>query len=78
MTVDELNLTIEAYIHTTKESLKLNITGSFYSAYFYLKGQKKLSGKDLDDVLTRIDGNSQQMTDEDMFKVLKSLCEEVD
>lgn len=74
MTVYELNLVIEAYVYNSKESLKRNITGSFYSAYFYLKGQKGLSGNDLKDILNRIDGNSKGMTDEDMFSVMKSLC----
>jgi hypothetical protein len=75
MTVDELNLTIEAYVFNNKESLKQNITASFYSAYFSLKGQKGLSGKDLKDVLNRIDGgDSNRMTDEEIFNVFKSLC----
>ena len=73
MTVDELNQIIEAYQYNQTESYKRQICASFYTAYFYHKGNKGLKSSDLKDVLNKIDGNSGEMTDEEMFEVLKKM-----
>jgi hypothetical protein len=58
-----------------KEDRKGQITASFYSAYFNVKGKNKgLSGKDLQKVLDKIDGNDgNEMSAEEILAVCKSL-----
>jgi hypothetical protein len=70
----ELNLYIEAYAFNQKESMKRQIIGGFYSAYFNLKGQKGLSGSDLTKVLKKIDNENDEMTADEIFEVFQNLC----
>jgi hypothetical protein len=56
-----------------KEERKGQITASFYSAYFYLKGQKGLKGSDLKEILDKIEGNEKEMSAEEILAVCKSL-----
>lgn len=59
---------VEVYTSKEKEKHKANITYAFYSAYFNIKGQKGLSGKDLSDILNKID--KPEMDDEDMYRTV--------
>jgi hypothetical protein len=74
MTPDEINIHIEAFTFNNKENLKLQIIAAFYNAQFTAKAQKNLSGKDLQEVLDKIDNNKKVSSDETMFSVLKSMC----
>jgi hypothetical protein len=66
---------IEAYAFREKADLKKQIIASFYSAYFSLKGQKGLKGKDLEEVLNKIDSNeNKEMTAEEIFSVCKAMA----
>ncbi|MFZ3132759.1 MAG: hypothetical protein WA125_17060 [Desulfosporosinus sp.] len=62
---------IMAYTEKNKDERKADIVAAFYSAYFYRK--KELSGNDLKKALKAIDGNSNRMTDEDLFEAIKVL-----
>jgi hypothetical protein len=73
MTPDEINLCIEAYGFNVKEKLKSKIIAAFHGAIFYAKSQKKLSGKDLQDVLDTIDVGEKEMTAEEMLAICKTM-----
>lgn len=69
LTPKELNIIIEVYSEKHRNKLKENITVAFYNAYF--QRVKTLSNMELKKILKNI--GSQQMTDEEMYGVVKAL-----
>lgn len=66
MTISEINLEIWAYYEIKKEKRKENMELAFYTAYF---GRvERLEGKNLIDVLDKIDNPSNEMSDEIMLR----------
>lgn len=73
LTPHELNLMILDGGEKVKEKRKAGIVSAFYSAYF--SRLEKLSGADLEQVLSEIDKPEDQkgMSDEQMFEVAKRI-----
>lgn len=61
---------MEIYIEKQKETRKADIIAAFYSAYF--QRLKTLSGKELEDVLNKInDAGEEEMSDKQMLLAFK-------
>lgn len=68
MTPAELNIYIECYTEKQKEKQQAEISYAFYSAYFNLKGQKGLSGKDLKTVIDSLNNKADKLDDLEIYK----------
>lgn len=62
---------INDYTERIKDEKKGNMITAFYSAYF--QRVEKLSNDELNNILDKIDNAEKEMTDNDMFAIVKQI-----